>query len=117
MTTNTPDTEPAKSFTISVKTAGSVISGIVAILGSVWAIDNHYASAADVERLQRGMEQQVRQLRIERAEDEVLKLSVKKQVQNGKLDAIDSALLERYTRRIAEAQKEEAAFQAANKGK
>jgi hypothetical protein len=106
------------TISISLKTVGSVISGIVAILGSIWALDSHYASAADVDRLQRGFESQVRQLRQERAEDELLKLSVKKQIQGGKLDPVDTALHERYTRRINDTQKEEkeaVALEKANK--
>lgn len=105
------------TISISLKTVGSVISGLVAILGSIWALDSHYASAADVERLQRGMESQVRQLRQERAEDELLKLSVKKQVQNGKLDPVDAALYERYSRRISDTQKEEKEAVALEKAK
>jgi len=95
------------TITLNIKAISSVITGLVAIMGSVWAIDNHYASAADVERMQRGFEGQIRSLRQERAEDELLKLSVKKQLQNGKLDPVDQALYERYQQRVAATQKEE----------
>lgn len=112
------DTElKSPSISISLKTVGSIISGLVAILGSIWALDSHYASAADVEKMQRGFESQVRQLRQERAEDELLKLSVKKQIQNGKLDPVDSALYERYARRINDTQKEEKEAVALEKAK
>jgi hypothetical protein len=118
MTTETNDEEiKSPTISISLKTVGSVISGLVAILGSIWALDSHYASAADVERLQRSVESHVRQLRQERAEDELLKLSVKKQVQNGKLDPVDAALYDRYSRRINDTQKEEKEAVALEKAK
>ena len=106
------DEEKSPSFTVSLKTITSVITGAVAVMGSVWAIDNHYASAVDVERMQRGFEGQIRSLRQERAEDELLKLSVKKQLQNGKLDPVDQALYDRYQQRVLSTQKEEKEAQA-----
>ena len=90
------------STTISLKTAGSTIATIVAILGAFWALDNHYASAADVAVLQRSLETQVRSLRQERVEDELFKLDMKKQAQKGKLSPEDEALYQRYLRKITQ---------------
>jgi len=91
-------------FTISVKTVSSIIGGVVAILGSIWALDNHYASAADVEKVQKGLEAQIVQMRQEKIEDELFMLDIKKQQQNGKLSPLDAALYERYTRKLKESQ-------------
>lgn len=109
--------ETPKHLVINLKTVGSIASAIVAILGAVWAIDSHYASAADVEKIQRSMSQQVNQLRIERTEDELFKLDVKKQTQGGKLEPIDQALHDRYVRRIKEVQMEEKALTIMSKEK
>lgn len=81
----------------------------MAILGAFWAIDNHYASAADVQVMQRSMETQIRSLKIERTEDEVFKLEMKKQAQKGKLSPEDEALYQRYLRKLNETNKEQRA--------
>lgn len=96
--TVTKTTEVTKYLTL--KSVGSVITGVVAILGAFWALDNHYASAADVQTLQRSIETQVRALRQERIEDELFKLDTKKEVQGGKLSPEDAALRARYIRRL-----------------
>lgn len=90
-----------------LKYASTVIVPIVAILGGVWALDSHYASAADVTQLQRSVENQVRSLKIERSEDEVFKLDMKKQAQGGKLSPEDAAIHERYLRKLNEAQRDQ----------
>jgi hypothetical protein len=97
----------SKHVTISLKTVGSVVSAVVAILGSIWAIDSHYASAADVARMQQSMEYNVRQLRIEQTEDELFKLDAKKQAQGGRLEPMEQALHDRYVRRIRDARRED----------
>ena len=102
-----PPITKATIISTELKTIGSVVGGIAAILTGVWAIDGHYASAEEVQRIQRGMEQQVRVLRQERIEDEVFKLDIKKQAQGGKLDPMDAALYERYVRRLQAAQQEQ----------
>ena len=63
------------------------------------------------------MEFHVRQIRVERTEDDLLKLDMKKQVQGGKLDPIDQALYERYTRRLMETKREEEKSLLMNKEK
>ena len=107
----------SKHVTISLKTIGSVVSALLAILAGIWALDNHYASAADVERIQRSLEQNVRQLRVERTEDELFKLDAKKQMQGGRLEPIDQAMHDRYVRRIKDAQREEEKSLMLDKGK
>ena len=114
------DEEKGHSVTVSVKMVTSVITGAVALLGAVWAVDNHYASAADIDKVQRSLESQVttvqrsletqvRSLRQERADDEIFKLQMKKQAQNGKLSPEDAAMLERFLRRAAETAREQRA--------
>ena len=121
MTTKTEPTLPA-----SLKTASSLVAAVVAILGGVWGIDNHYASAADIVQVQRSMElhvntvqrtleTQVRSLRQERADDEIFKLQMKKEVQKGKLSPEDSAILERFLRRSSETNKEQRVADSAAK--
>lgn len=120
------DEEKASTISINVKTITSVITGVVAVLGAVWAVDNHYASAADIEQVQRNvtvqvqtvqrsLETQVRSLRQERADDEIFKLQMKKESQNGKLSPEDAAMLERFLRRSAETSKEQRAADNAPK--
>jgi hypothetical protein len=87
----------------------STVVSVVAILGGFWAIDSHYASAADVQVMQRSMETQIRSLKIERTEDEVFKLDMKKQAQKGKLSPEDEALYQRYLRKLNETNKEQRA--------
>jgi hypothetical protein len=91
-----------KSITINANIVKSVIGAIVAIAGATIAMETHFATAADVEQMQRGIESQVRQIRQERVEDELFKLDIKKQQQGGKLDPVEQALYERYARRMAE---------------
>ena len=88
---------------------GSTAAGLVDILGVFWAIDSHYASAADVQVMQRSMETQIRSLKLERTEDEVFKLDMKKQAQKGKLSPEDEALYQRYLRKLNETNKEQRA--------
>lgn len=87
---------------ISIKTISSVFGAIVAILSGLWMLDNHYASAADVNKLERGFSSQINQLRQEKIEDELFSLEVKKQSQNGKLSPVDEAMYKRYSRRLEE---------------
>ena len=95
-----------ESVKISLKTITTIVTGAITILGGIWALDSHYASAADVTQLQRSMESQITQIRADRIEDELFKLDAKKQAQNGKLDPIDSAIYERYLRRLQAIQQE-----------
>lgn len=94
---------------LNIKNLSSTVGAVIAILGGVWAIDSHYASAADIGLLQRSMETQVRSLRIERTEDELFKLDMKKQAQNGKLSPEDEAMYQRYLRKLTDANKEQRA--------
>ena len=93
---------PEIPTTISIKTVSSSIAGIVAILGSLWSLDTHYASAEDVNRVQEQVNTQIQQIRTEKIEDELFLLDVKKQANGGKLDPVDAAMYERYTRRLQE---------------
>jgi hypothetical protein len=100
---------PEEKTGFSFAKLGSTAAGIVAILGGFWAIDSHYASAADVQVMQRSMETQIRSLKLERTEDEVFKLDMKKQAQKGKLSPEDEALYQRYLRKLNETNKEQRA--------
>lgn len=111
----TPENE--SKFIKILKVTSSGIVPIVAILGAFWALDNHYASAQEVSQMQRSMETQVRSLKIERAEDEVFKLDMKKQAQKGKLSPEDQAIHERYLRKLTDAQMEQRAADAVVKTK
>ena len=92
----------------NIKLLGSLATGIMAILGAIWAVDSHYASAADVQSVQRSVEGQIRALRQERIEDELFKLDIKKETQGGKLSPEDSALRERYIRKLKITEQENA---------
>ena len=94
---------------LTIKTLSSTMVAIVALLGGFWAIDSHYAAAADIVILQRSLETQVRSLRIERTEDELFKLDMKKQAQKGKLSPEDEALYQRYLRKLNDTNKEQRA--------
>lgn len=94
-----------ETVSISLKTITTIVTGAITILGGIWALDSHYASAADVSHLQRSMESQITQIRADRIEDELFKLDAKKQAQGGKLDPIDSAIYERYLRKLQETQR------------
>ena len=59
--------------------------------------------------MQRSMETQIRSLKLERTEDEVFKLDMKKQAQKGKLSPEDEALYQRYLRKLNETNKEQRA--------
>jgi len=104
---------PEEKTGFSLAKLGSTAAGAMAILGAFWAIDNHYASAADVQVMQRSMETQIRSLKIERTEDEVFKLEMKKQTQKGKLSPEDTALYQRYLRKLSDTNKEQRAADAA----
>lgn len=102
----TSEEAEAIKLPISIKTISSIVGAIVAILGSIWALDNHYASAADVEKMDRSFSTQINQLRQEKVEDELFALDVKKQSQNGRLSPVDQAMYERYKRRLQETMKD-----------
>lgn len=116
----TEPTEEKTGHSTTWKLAVAAVPGVMTILGGVWAINNHYASAADIEHVQKKMEEhvvgvqrsletQVRSLRQERADDEIFKLEMKKASQKGRLSPEDSAMLERFLRRSAETNKEQRA--------
>lgn len=91
----------------ALKILSSTVVPLAAVMGAFWAIDNHYASAADVQIMQRSLETQVRSLKIERTEDELFKLDMKKQAQHGRLSPEDEALYQRYLRKLSDANKEQ----------
>lgn len=88
----------------SIATASASISGIVAILGALWAIDGHYASAADLQNVQQTFSKQMTQMRADDLDDKIFALELKKNKQYGRLEPIDAAMLERYTRQSKQAQ-------------
>ena len=94
---------------LNIKNLSSTVGAVIAILGGFWALDNHYASAADIVVLQRSMETQIRSLKIERFEDELFKLDMKKQAQKGKLSPEDEAAYQRHLRKLDVANKEQRA--------
>lgn len=83
-----------------LKTGAATISAVAMLLGSVWAIDSHYASAADVEKIQRSVDSKITQFQQQHLENQVFLLDMKKQQQNGKLDPVDAAMAERYRRQL-----------------
>lgn len=84
---------------VNLKTIGASLGAVVAILSSIWALNNHYASAEDVKSLRTEFGGQIEQLRQEKVDDELFRLDIKKQQQHGKLDPVDAAMYERYQRR------------------
>lgn len=99
-------TKAEPSIPASLKISSSLIAAVAAILGAFWSIDNHYASAAEVEVLKRSIESQVRSLRQERAEDELFKLDMRKQA-TGKLSPEEEAMYQRYLRKINQTTQEQ----------
>jgi hypothetical protein len=92
--------DDSPKITVSFKMIGSLVAGTVAILGSIWAIDSHYASAADVQAIQKSFDIQFIKMQQTTDEDKLFELDIKKQAQGGKLDPVDAALYERYVRRL-----------------
>ena len=83
-----------------LKTGAATISAVAMLLGSVWAIDSHYASAADVEKIQKSVDNKITQFQQQHLENQVFLLDMKKQQQNGQLDPVDAAMAERYRRQL-----------------
>ena len=100
---------------ISNKLKGIAASfgAVVAILGSIWAIDTHYASAADVAAIKQDLTSQIQQMRREKVEDVLFDLDQKKAAHNGKLSPEDQANYDRQTRRLQEIQQQQ---NSTNKG-
>lgn len=83
----------------TIKTAASVIVGTAALLGAMWGIDSHYASAADVKGIKEGVSQQIQDFRTQQLEDQIFILELKKQQKEDegkRLEPIDEAMLNRY---------------------
>jgi ClpP class serine protease len=92
-------------------TASATVSAVIAILGAFWALDSHYATAADVQTIKQeimetkqGFAKQVTQMRSDDLDDKIFALQLKKNQQGGKLSAIDEAMLERYQRQEQQVQ-------------
>jgi len=85
-------------------TTSALVSAVIAILGAFWAFDSHYATAADVENIQKSFTQQLIQLRSDDLDNKIFSLQRKKAKQNGKLDPDDEAVLERYQRQFDQLQ-------------
>jgi len=115
--TITETTKSSSTTDLSIKSVSVAIGVILTIGGAFWAMDTHYAkaedvvklqvkTAADVEKLQINVEVQFAQARVDRLEDELFKLDAKKQAQEGRLDPIDTAMYERYVRRLQQVQQQ-----------
>ena len=83
-----------------IVTAGAVISSIVTILAAFWAVDSHYATAADLQNVENSFASQMVRNRTEDLDDRIFELELKKSQLKGKLDPIDDAMLERYKRNL-----------------
>lgn len=91
-----------EAIIISNKLKGIAASfgAVVAILGGIWAVDTHYASAADVTAIKQDLTLQIQQMRVEQVEDQLFELDTRKAAHNGKLTPEDQAMYDRYTRRL-----------------
>jgi len=85
-------------------TASALVSAVIAILGAFWALDSHYATAADMQAFQNSVTQQLIQLRSDDLDNKIFALQRKKAKHNGKLDPDDEAVLERYKRQFDQLQ-------------
>jgi hypothetical protein len=83
-----------------LKAAAAFIGSIATIMGALWAFDSHYASAQDLINLQNSVTQQLTKNRADDLDDKIFALQLKQNKQNGKLDPVDSAMLDRYTRQL-----------------
>ena len=95
------------NFSTKIRTIAASFGAVVAILGSIWALDTHYASAADVAQLKQDLGAQIQQMRREKVEDILFDLDQKKAAQHGKLSPADQANYERQRRRLKEIQDQE----------
>ena len=122
-----PATTKPSGFTLTIKNASALLGGIVTLLGSVWAIDSHYASAADVEKLQQTVQSQVSRLesniqvqfvqtRIDSTSDELNKLKSKRLMQRGVLNEVDKEMYDTYMSRLNDAKNEKLMLQARGTG-
>ncbi|HET8688794.1 MAG TPA: hypothetical protein VFM18_19430 [Methanosarcina sp.] len=95
---------PAFDFikTNPVTTASAAITAVGTVLGAFWAIDSHYASAAELAAAKSEFAQQIVQMRADQLDDKVFELQVKQNQQRGKLSPQDAAMLERYKRKLDE---------------
>lgn len=83
-----------------VKFAAAAISAVGALLGTVWAIDSHYATAADVSQIQRGVDDKITRFQSQHLENQLFLLDLRKQQAGGKQDPVDAAMTERYKRQL-----------------
>lgn len=92
-----------------LKAAGATISGIAAILGSIWALDNHYASAADITEFKTSVQAEIKQIKVdtslqtyqlrrEMLRDKVDDLNIKED--SGKLSPYEVRQRQRYVDEI-----------------
>lgn len=94
------------NFTNKIKAIAASFGAVVAILGGIWALDTHYASAADVAAIKQDLGSQIQQMRREKVEDILFELDQKKAAHNGKLSPEDQANYDRQTRRLQEIQQQ-----------
>lgn len=102
-----PTKNEATVISNKLKGIAASFGAVVAILGSIWALDTHYASAADVAQLKQDLGSQIQQMRKEKVEDILFDLDQKKASQHGKLSPADQANYDRQTRRLQEIQQQE----------
>jgi len=84
---------------------GTVVSLVGALLGGWVYVTSNFASAADLERLQRSVNTSMQSIRVKSLEDKIFELNFK-QGQNPKaFSALDNALLQRYKQELQDARK------------
>ena len=87
---------PLKVIAASLAAAGTII-------GAILTVDARYAHAADIQKESLSQQKQITKIEADRLEDKVFELDIKKQTQNGKLNALDQALYNRYQMRLMRA--------------
>jgi hypothetical protein len=83
-----------------VKIATTAIMAVGALLATVWGIDSHYATAADVSKIERSLDDKLTRFQSQHLENQLFILDMKRQQAQGKQDPIDAAMAERYKRQL-----------------
>jgi hypothetical protein len=88
-----------------LKTVASIITTCGVIIGGVLTVDERYAHAVDVEKVQqqtaRTIETQIGGIRRQMLEDKLFELDTKREVNKG-LSPVDEAQYKRYNRQLME---------------
>jgi hypothetical protein len=83
-----------------IKIASTAIMAVGALLATIWGIDSHYATAADVSKIERNLDDKLTRFQSQHLENQIFLLDLKKQQAQGKQDPIDAAMAERYKRQL-----------------